>query len=46
VLSWSAQLGLFGLMATASSLVARFAASRFGLGEGGAGFFGANAAAG
>jgi ABC-2 type transport system permease protein len=44
--SWSAQLGLFGLMAMVSFLVARFAASRFALGEGGAGFFGAKAAAG
>jgi len=29
-----------------SLLVARFAASRFALGEGGAGYFGANAVAG
>lgn len=38
-LSWSMQLGLFGLMAATSFLVARFAASRFCLRESGAGFF-------
>ena len=41
-LSWGTQLGLFGLMAAASFLVARFAASRFNLRESGAGLFGAN----
>ncbi|MES2255433.1 MAG: ABC transporter permease [Pseudomonadota bacterium] len=45
-LSWSTQLGLFGLMAAATFLVARFAASRFGLREGGAGFFDAKTAGG
>jgi ABC-type Na+ efflux pump permease subunit len=44
--SWSAQLSLFGLMVMASFLVARFAASRFALRDGGAGLFSANAAAG
>jgi ABC-type Na+ efflux pump permease subunit len=45
-LSWSVQLGLFGLMATLSFLVARFAASRFVPREGAAGLFGPNATAG
>jgi len=45
-LSWSMQLGLVGLMAAATALVACFAASRFNLRESGGKLFGAKAASG